>query len=100
MVQLDELLAIRHCVFIMGSSGTGKSENWKILSGAKIKQGNKCVCRDLDPKAITTYDFYGYVSLATREWKDGVFSNILRDLANAPDTNSEWVILDGDLDGG
>ena len=36
--------------------------------------------------------------MATREWKDGIFSCILREMANAPDTNSKWVILDGDLD--
>ena len=98
VVQLDELMSIRHSIFIMGSSGTGKSECWKILSAAKIKQGNKCQCRDLDPKAITTTDFYGEVSLATREWKDGIFSCLMRELANAPDTHSKWIILDGDLD--
>ena len=98
IVQLDELLSIRHSVFLMGPSGTGKSTCWKMLSGARNKQGDKCTTRDLDPKAILTTDFYGYVNMATREWKDGIFSCILREMANAPDTNSKWVILDGDLD--
>ena len=40
----------------------------------------------------------GFVNLATREWKDGLLSSTMRDLANAPDTNPKWIILDGDLD--
>ena len=98
IVQLDELLGIRHSIFLMGPSGTGKSECWKCLSNARIKQGDKCQIRDLDPKAILTTDFYGYVNLATREWKDGIFSCLMREFANAPDTNSKWILLDGDLD--
>lgn len=29
----------------------------------------KVVIRDIDPKAVSTQDFYGFVNLATREWK-------------------------------
>jgi dynein heavy chain len=34
VVQLGELLVIRHCVFTMGPPGAGKSSSWKILSKA------------------------------------------------------------------
>ena len=34
VVQLEELLAIRHCVFIMGAAGAGKSACWQTLAGA------------------------------------------------------------------
>lgn len=30
MVQLEELLQIRHCVFVMGPPGAGKSQSWKV----------------------------------------------------------------------
>ena len=36
--------------------------------------------------------------LSTREWKDGLLSNILRRLSQIPDSNPKWIILDGDLD--
>jgi hypothetical protein len=29
----------------------------------------KVVIRDIDPKSVSTQDFYGFVNLATREWK-------------------------------
>lgn len=33
-VQLGELLEIRHCVFVMGNPGAGKSSTWKTLAKA------------------------------------------------------------------
>ena len=56
------------------------------------------VIRDLDPKAISTQELYGYVNMATREWKDGLLSYNMRELANVPDDNPKWILLDGDLD--
>jgi dynein heavy chain len=34
VVQLKELLEIRHCVFVMGPPGAGKSTTWKTLAKA------------------------------------------------------------------
>lgn len=34
VVQLSELLAIRHCVFLMGPTGSGRSECYKVLAKA------------------------------------------------------------------
>lgn len=34
IVQTSELLEIRHCVFVMGPPGAGKSTTWKILAKA------------------------------------------------------------------
>ncbi len=36
--------------------------------------------------------------MATREWKDGLLSHIMRDLGNIPDEKPKWILLDGDLD--
>ena len=96
--QLHELIFIRHCIFIIGQSGTGKSSVWRTLGKSWTKMGNPTTVRDLNPKAITPNELYGYVMLATREWKDGLLSNIMRDLGSIPDTNPKWIVLDGDLD--
>lgn len=35
----------------------------------------------------------------SKEWKDGLFSKLLRQMAELPeDENPKWIILDGDLD--
>ncbi|KAI9353687.1 dynein heavy chain and region D6 of dynein motor-domain-containing protein [Obelidium mucronatum] len=97
-VQLEELLAVRHCVFIIGNGGTGKSQIWKMLSKTYINMGKKCVVADLNPKAVSTDDLFGCINPSTREWKDGLFSCILRDQASMPGSEPKWMILDGDID--
>lgn len=98
VVQLEELLAVRHCVFILGNAATGKSQIWKILARTYVNIGKKCVTSDLNPKAVTTDDLFGYINPSTREWKDGLFSSVIRDMASTPGTDPKWMILDGDID--
>eukprot|EP00163_Fabomonas_tropica_P016273 TRINITY_DN2925_c0_g1_i1.p1 TRINITY_DN2925_c0_g1~~TRINITY_DN2925_c0_g1_i1.p1 ORF type:complete len:4072 (-),score=1488.94 TRINITY_DN2925_c0_g1_i1:296-12511(-) len=98
VVQLYELMSIRHCVFAIGGAGSGKSSVWKTLARAQSKVGPNVLIRDLNPKAITPNELYGYVELSTREWKDGLLSNIMRELSTMPDKDPKWIILDGDLD--
>lgn len=98
VVQLSELLAIRHCVFVMGPPGAGKSSTWKTLGKAQDKNGAKTTWIDVNPKVVSTNELYGVVLLATREWKDGLLSKTMRSLGQLPDTNPKWIILDGDLD--
>jgi len=101
VVQLEELLAIRHCVMVMGSAGAFKSAAWRTLAEArnlldKAKLQTKIV--DVNPKSIETKELYGYITMATREWRDGLLSKIMRDLGNIPDELPKWILLDGDLD--
>jgi dynein heavy chain len=100
VMQLDELLDIRHCVFVMGPPGAGKSTTWKMLQAAKSHRypDKKVKVVDVNPKTMPTEDLYGHISMATREWKDGLLSSTLRDVGKIPDENPKWIILDGDLD--
>ena len=100
VAQLDELLAIRHCVFVMGPPGSFKSTCWKTLAKARaIKDPvNPVTIRDLNPKTMPTQDLYGYINMATRDWKDGLLSCVMRDLAAINDEKPKWILLDGDLD--
>jgi dynein heavy chain len=75
-VQLEELLEIRHCVFVMGPPGAGKSQTWKTLAEARNLRGEKTKCVDINPKAVKTEELYGFISMATREWKDGLLSKV------------------------
>ena len=99
-MQLQELLDIRHCVFVMGPAGAAKSTCWKTLQEARniMKPDMKVKVTDLNPKVLPTQDLYGYINLATREWKDGLLSNIMRALGQITDENPKWILLDGDLD--
>lgn len=106
VVQLSELLAIRHCVFLMGPTGCGRTECYRVLARAiargtdapvndylKANNRRKVTVRDIDPKAVSTQELYGFVNMATREWRDGLLSFNMRELASQPDTNPKWILL-------
>ena len=98
IVQLDEILNVRHSLFIVGDAGSGKTETWKTLFRTNQNLKKKPVFTDLNPKAVTNDELYGIINPATREWKDGLFSNIMRDQANITAEGPKWIILDGDID--
>ncbi|CAF0885207.1 unnamed protein product, partial [Didymodactylos carnosus] len=98
VVQLQELYEVRHSVFIVGNAGTGKSQIWKVLNRTYQNQKRKPIAVDLNPKAVTNDELFGIINPATREWKDGLFSTIMRDLANMTSDGPKWIVLDGDID--
>ena len=98
VVQLQELFDVRHSVFIIGNAGTGKSQVWRSLFRANQNMKKKPTAVDLNPKAVTNDELFGIINPATREWKDGLFSVIMRDMANLTGDGSKWIVLDGDID--
>uniref|UniRef100_A0A8C4MX94 Dynein axonemal heavy chain 11 n=1 Tax=Equus asinus asinus TaxID=83772 RepID=A0A8C4MX94_EQUAS len=98
VVQLEELLAVRHSVFVVGNAGTGKSKILRTLNRTYVNMKQKPVWNDLNPKAVTTDELFGFIHHATREWKDGLFSSILREQANLMHDGPKWIVLDGDID--
>ncbi|XP_039082400.1 dynein heavy chain 17, axonemal [Hyaena hyaena] len=98
VVQLEELLQVRHSVFVIGNAGSGKSQVLKSLNKTYQNMKRKPVAVDLDPKAVTCDELFGIINPATREWKDGLFSTIMRDLANITHDGPKWIVLDGDID--
>lgn len=95
---MEELLEVRHSVFIVGNAGTGKTEVWKTLFKTYVNIKRKPVYNDLNPKAVTNDELFGIINPATREWKDGLFSALMRDQANLSGDNPKWIVLDGDID--
>ncbi|XP_033840356.1 dynein heavy chain 9, axonemal isoform X2 [Periophthalmus magnuspinnatus] len=98
VVQLEELLAVRHSVFVIGNAGTGKSQVLRALQRTYQNTKRRPVWADLNPKAVTNDELFGIINSATREWKDGLFSSIMRDLANISHSGPKWMVLDGDID--
>ncbi|KAG8128896.1 hypothetical protein E2320_015667, partial [Naja naja] len=98
VVQLEELLAVRHSVFVVGNAGTGKSQVLKSLNKTYHIMKRRPVWTDLNPKAVTNDELFGIINPSTREWKDGLFSSIMRDLANITHDGPKWIVLDGDID--
>ena len=53
----------------------------------------------LNPKACSVIELYGFLDLATRDWTDGLLSNIFREI-NKPTDKKErrYILYDGDVD--
>ncbi|XP_014229978.1 dynein beta chain, ciliary-like [Trichogramma pretiosum] len=98
VVQLEELLFVRHSVFIIGFAGTGKSQVWKTLFRTYHNLKRKPMYNDLNPKAVTNDELFGVINPMTREWKDGLVSVLMRDQANLQGDGPKWIIFDGDID--
>ncbi|KAK7507150.1 hypothetical protein BaRGS_00001085, partial [Batillaria attramentaria] len=97
-VQLQELFEVRHSVFILGPAGAGKSRVWTSLQRTFKNMGRKPVSVILDPKSVSNDELFGVINPATREWKDGLFSVGMRDLASLTGDGPKWIVLDGDID--
>ncbi|GLV33492.1 Dynein heavy chain at 93AB, partial [Carabus blaptoides fortunei] len=98
VVQLEELLEVRHSVFVVGNAGTGKTQVWKTLFKTYQNMKRKPVYNDINPKAVTNDELFGIINPATREWKDGLLSVLMREQANLQGDHPKWIVLDGDID--
>ncbi|XP_014668470.1 PREDICTED: LOW QUALITY PROTEIN: dynein beta chain, ciliary-like [Priapulus caudatus] len=98
VIQLQELLQVRHSVFVIGIAGTGKTQVWKTLFKTYQNQRLRPVVTDLNPKTVTNDELFGIINPSTREWKDGLFSVIMRDQAGIAHDGPKWILLDGDID--
>jgi dynein heavy chain len=102
-VDLADILDVRHCMFIIGGPGTGKTQIWRTLSEANTILGQEAVYEVIDPKAVSSNELFGCMNPKTKEWKDGVLSVIMRDMNKNQERfkahhQHKWVILDGDVE--
>ncbi|OLY80070.1 Cytoplasmic dynein 1 heavy chain 1 [Smittium mucronatum] len=108
LIQLYQIQKINHGIMMVGPTGTGKSTAWKVLLEALERiessdpnEKSEGVSYIIDPKALSKETLYGTLDLTTREWKDGLFTQILRkiiDNVRGESSRRHWIIFDGDVD--
>ena len=101
-MQLYQIQQIHHGVMMVGPTGNGKSSSCEILLKAmELVDGVKGRAYYIDPKAISKDELYGKLDHTTLEWRDGVFTYILRQILNNVRGESQmrhWIVFDGDVD--
>ena len=79
VLQLYKIQNLTHGVMLVGPTGCGKTQAYKVLQEAlyltdKIK-GEQYI---IDPKAFKKDFLYGKMDPYTLEWQDGIFTYVLR----------------------
>ena len=63
IVQLEEILFVRHSVFVVGDAGTGKTQTWRTLFRTYQNLKKKPVYADLNPKACIVRFISVFISM-------------------------------------
>uniref|UniRef100_A0A3Q3DBI2 Dynein axonemal heavy chain 10 n=1 Tax=Hippocampus comes TaxID=109280 RepID=A0A3Q3DBI2_HIPCM len=97
VVQMYETMMVRHTTMLVGPTGGGKSVVISTLCQAQTL-GLHTKLYPLNPKAVSVIELYGILDPDTRDWTDGVLSNIFRDINKPTDKQERYIVLDGDVD--
>ena len=106
VIQLYEMIVVRHGLMLVGPTGGGKSRNLHVLEetlGSLKKKGikgfayEKVIIYQLNPKSITMGQMYGEFDPNTLEWKDGIMPTMYRQ-ATIDTPDRKWIMFDGPVD--
>ncbi|XP_056113379.1 dynein axonemal heavy chain 10 [Rhinichthys klamathensis goyatoka] len=99
VVQMYETMMTRHTTMVVGPTGGGKSVVINTLCQSQTRLGLLTKMYSLNPKAMSVIELYGILDTVTRDWTDGILSNIFRDI-NKPTDKKErrYILFDGDVD--
>nr|XP_023024309.1 dynein heavy chain 10, axonemal [Leptinotarsa decemlineata] len=99
VVQMYETMMTRHSTMLVGPTGGGKTVVIQTLAKAQTSMGLNTKIYTLNPKACSVIELYGILDPLTRDWTDGLLSNIFREM-NKPTEKQErrYILFDGDVD--
>lgn len=101
--QLFQLQKSEQAIILLGKAGCGKTTVWKTTIDAIDRFTNTTsAIYIVDTKVLSKEELYGSLNPATLEWKDGVFTDIVRNCYSnycEGDTNTHtWIVFDGNID--
>ncbi|XP_024136867.1 dynein heavy chain 10, axonemal isoform X4 [Oryzias melastigma] len=99
VVQIYETMLTQQATMIVGQTYGGKSVVINTLCQAQTKLGLSTKLYPLNPKAISVAELYGTFEPGTREWTDGIFSKLFREINKSTDKKErKYILFDGDVD--